>query len=157
MTSSPGGGNQKPSIPYWLVYPIAVLALVGFVCFILYMLGLKSSSELEWTRSVYLFSGVEAIAFAAAGFLFGKEVHRKRAESAEGRSEKAENEATTSRAEAIEAKTNGEAIVDFIDAMAQAQEQSSEELERFGPSPAVTRTRADLEKLRDFAHKRFPR
>jgi hypothetical protein len=47
------------------------------------MLGMLRASEQEWSRAVYVFSGVQAIACAAAGFLFGREVHRGRAETAE--------------------------------------------------------------------------
>jgi len=88
-------GNQKISFSWTEVikYLIAIAALVGFSWFIIYLIGkTTNASELEWTRAVYLLSGVEAVAFAAAGFIFGREVNRQRAEKAEQRASKSELE-----------------------------------------------------------------
>lgn len=57
---------------------VGVLALFGGMT--LYMLSLTGASETEWTRAAYLFAGFEAIAFAAAGYLFGRAAHREGAE-----------------------------------------------------------------------------
>ena len=76
--------SEKTSWKDVVVYAVAVVALIGFgLLLILLFIANESADELVWTRYVYLLSGVEAIAFAAAGFLFGKEVHRKQAENAE--------------------------------------------------------------------------
>ena len=88
-------------------YGMAVLALVGFSWIIIYLMSkTESASEMEWTRAVYLLSGVEAIAFAAAGFIFGREVNRQRAQKAEERAFEAEaqNVVTLKRAVALETK-----------------------------------------------------
>ena len=62
----------------------ALLILAGFAAFVYYALGaLLDAPDLRWTRAVYLLSGVEAVVFAAAGFLFGRDVNRSRAENAE--------------------------------------------------------------------------
>jgi hypothetical protein len=63
------------------------------------MMGQTKAPELEWNRSAYLFAGVEAIAYAAAGFLFGREVHRQRAEQAEQRANAEQRRATEDSAE----------------------------------------------------------
>lgn len=90
---------------------VALLALAGFAWFITYMLGLTTTTETQWTRAVYLFTGAEAIAFAAAGFFFGREVNRQRAERAEDRADKAQAAEArgTSLAEAIRIKAQGHA------------------------------------------------
>jgi hypothetical protein len=56
-------------------------------------------SDLAWSRRMYVFSAVEAIAFAAVGWLFGKEVHREQAHAAEKRAADAESRADTANAE----------------------------------------------------------
>ena len=50
-----------------LKYPVVIVALAGFVLLINVLLGMTKAPEQEWTRAVYLFTGVEATAFAAAG------------------------------------------------------------------------------------------
>jgi hypothetical protein len=79
---------------------VAVAALIFFAAFCVFLLanaGTDSSSE--WERWVYVFGGVEAIAFAGVGWLFGKEVNRQRAQSAEEQAEQA-----SAKAEAEAAK-----------------------------------------------------
>ncbi len=94
-----------------IVYGVAIAALVAFFFFVRYLLGrVATAEELEWTRAVYLFSGVEAIVFAATGFLFGKEVHRKQAEKAE----KAEARANNAETESVENKTKLKVLSDSI-------------------------------------------
>ena len=53
---------------------------------------------------LYLFTGIEAIVFAALGYVFGKDINRKRAESAEKDAKKSKKEAENSRREAEKAK-----------------------------------------------------
>jgi Kef-type K+ transport system membrane component KefB len=62
---------------------VTAVVLAGFAAFIVYLLVDISAGETAWSRRTYLFAAVEAIAFAAVGWLFGKEVHRERAETAE--------------------------------------------------------------------------
>ncbi|MGS0524860.1 hypothetical protein ACU8V7_06330 [Zobellia nedashkovskayae] len=62
---------------------IALAVLIAYGIFIYFLIGKVDSGDPSWSRLIYLFSGVEAIVFAAVGFLFGKEVNRKRAEKAE--------------------------------------------------------------------------
>lgn len=84
---------------------LGVIALFGFAALILHLLGRATKAEeLEWTRLVYLLSGVEAIAFAAAGYFFGREVNRARAEGAEKRADEAQTNASQAQAIATEAK-----------------------------------------------------
>jgi hypothetical protein len=62
---------------------IGVLALACFGIFVIYLLYYISLNDPQWNRAIYLFGGVEAIAFSAAGYFFGREVNRQRAENAE--------------------------------------------------------------------------
>ena len=67
----------------YVPYVIAIGILIAYGFFIYFLLGKVDGDEREWSRSIFLFSGVEAIVFAATGFLFGREVNRKRAQNAE--------------------------------------------------------------------------
>ncbi|WP_276167800.1 hypothetical protein [Zobellia alginiliquefaciens] len=64
-------------------FVIAIALLIAYGFFIYFLIGRVDSGDPSWSRLIYLFSGVEAIVFAAVGFLFGKEVNRQRAEKAE--------------------------------------------------------------------------
>ncbi|WP_373516541.1 hypothetical protein [Pricia sp.] len=77
-----GERNTKDSFDR-IPYLIASVVLVAYGFFLYFLIGKTDAKELDWSRLIYLFSGVEAIVFAAAGFLFGREVNRKRAENAE--------------------------------------------------------------------------
>jgi hypothetical protein len=46
-----------------------------------------AAEETTWTRLAWLFASVEAIAFGAAGALFGSTIQRQRAEHAEQRAD----------------------------------------------------------------------
>ena len=83
-----------------ITYLIACLILFIFGVFVVYLVGMAGPKieQVHWVRLTYLFSGVEAIAFAAAGFLFGKEVHRRQAENAEARASDAQHKATAALA-----------------------------------------------------------
>jgi hypothetical protein len=54
-----------------------IIVLVAYAGFIFYMLTLTSLPDTSWNRAVYLLGGTEAIAFAAAGALFGNTVQRQ--------------------------------------------------------------------------------
>lgn len=85
--------SSIPTIAWWFIFGLAILILGAYAYFIVFMIGktnLGEGEELQWSRLVFLFSGVEAIVFAAAGFVFGREVHRSKAEAADNRAENAE-------------------------------------------------------------------
>lgn len=84
---------------------VACLAITGFGVFVMFLLTRLGLDDLQWTRATYLLNGVEAIAFAAAGFLFGREVQRGRAESAERRAENAETVARQNQDEAAKGRS----------------------------------------------------
>jgi uncharacterized membrane protein YsdA (DUF1294 family) len=100
---------------------IACLIIFGYGGFMIYMLGEVSASEGVWTRTAYLLAGYEALAFAAAGYLFGKEVHRQQAEKAEDRAKVAQKEADSAKDSANEAITKGYRITEAVKALAAAQ------------------------------------
>lgn len=104
--SNPAGPAAQPT-PAWrdaIVLLIAAIALFFFGWLTITMLSKTTEqSETTWSRALYLYRGVEALAFAAAGFLFGREVQRRRADEAEERATRAQEAAqsATARGEAL--------------------------------------------------------
>jgi hypothetical protein len=82
---------------------IGALILVAFGVFIVYLLRNLRLEEIQWARAFLLFGGVEAIAFAAAGYFFGTQVQRGKVEEA-----KAEAEAATQVAAAADESAKSE-------------------------------------------------
>ena len=101
--SAPGDGvtSRRDTIA-----PVVAIATLVFFALVLLYLGWQIGlPQQQWDRLVFLLKGVEAIAFTAAGYLFGKEVNRQRAEKAEERAEAAEEDATNGQALATVVKT----------------------------------------------------
>jgi len=88
----------------------ALVALAAFAAFTAYMIGqADGENEVTWTRLAWLFSSVEAIAFGAAGALFGVSVQRERAENAEADARLNADEAARGRALAAAVKAEAPA------------------------------------------------
>ncbi|HVE91853.1 MAG TPA: hypothetical protein VNE62_06100 [Actinomycetota bacterium] len=81
---------------------IGLAILVGFAALMRYMLQRTGLPDPEWSRSIYLYGTAEAVVFAAAGALFGREVNRQRAETAEDRAKSAETRADTEALRALQ-------------------------------------------------------
>lgn len=84
MQSNQGGDTKKAAstVKDGLAGLVATLILVAFACFIIYLLNNLDLTEAKWARALYLFAGVEAVAFAAAGYFFGTQVQRGKVEEA---------------------------------------------------------------------------
>jgi hypothetical protein len=154
-----GGKGGKQSL--WvklLPYVVAFLVLGVFVYFAIRLMGLTTeANESEWARYVYVFGGIEAIAFAAAGFLFGKEVHRAQAESAEKRATDAEGKAKESETEAVK----GRELATFIKARAEAVRTQAARAAEVGfrgtkPAAELGSVQAELDEISSVAKKLFP-
>jgi lysylphosphatidylglycerol synthetase-like protein (DUF2156 family) len=89
MTTNTSSTNDASAWKTALQVIVTLAVLVGFVALVLYLLRNLTMNEQQWLRSTWIFSGVEAIVFAAVGWLFGREVHREQAEKAEARADAA--------------------------------------------------------------------
>ena len=104
---------------------VAIAAVLVWVAFIVVMLASADAEENTWTRLTFIFASVEAIAFAAAGALFGVTVQRERVEKAEEKAEKNESEAASGRAlAAINLADEGQVV----------EQDSESAFESYGPS-----------------------
>lgn len=91
---------------------VAIAAIGLWAVFAVVMFLLSDSDEAQWTRVVYIFGSVEAIAFAAAGALFGVTVQRERVERAERKADANERDAASGRALAAVNLADGGQIID---------------------------------------------
>lgn len=98
----PGGGTRQLS--GWSMV-VAIAVLVGFGAMVVYVMMRADADEQTWTRLAWLLSSVEALAFGAAGAVFGASVQRERAVAAEQRADENERDAVAGRtlAETIKA------------------------------------------------------
>lgn len=121
----PSGSNTTSLQEKWAI-GVGVASLIAFVILFVVMVRTTGTTDnVRWTRLTYLFGSAEAIVFAFVGWIFGREVHRKRAEAAE---DKVATEATRSEAanEALrdevvartDAEARGKALADAVRAHA---------------------------------------
>ena len=82
----------------------ALVVLIGFAVFVVVMIVSTDVREPTWTRLAWVFASVEAIAFGAAGALFGSTIQRQRAEAAEDRAVRNERDANNGRSLATQLK-----------------------------------------------------
>lgn len=137
------------SIPYI----IAVAALIAYGFFIHFLLGKVGDDEPEWSRSIFLFSGVEAIVFAAAGFLFGREVNRKRAQNAEEEKKVAEKQKEEAKEKEVKERNN--ALI--LGAMAiQAEKTAPSVPDQSSALEGMTPTPTSLGSIAEKARRMYP-
>jgi hypothetical protein len=83
----------------------ALAVLIAFGAFVVFLVIEVDVAEVKWARLAWLFASVEAIAFGAAGALFGSSIQRQRAEKAEADAKENATAAANGRAlaEAVKA------------------------------------------------------
>jgi hypothetical protein len=137
---------------------VAIAILAGFALLLYHMYQVAPTrEETLWNRSLVLFGSVEAIAFTAAGYLFGKEVHREQAQKAELRADEKTAEAGAARAAAAEAKAKGESLKKAIEAKQPSLSRGTMD-ESLQPRPGGGEPAADaaLNELATLAQSLFP-
>jgi hypothetical protein len=163
----PNPPSTASKLREYVAVGVAVGALVLFAVLCFRLLNNLGLEEPGWTRAVYVLTGIEAVAFAAAGFLFGSEVHRRRAESAEERAEENQGKADNAEKEAARVRAGAQALTTQIEAKLGTQPERLArgiELFDFHSDEKATQTlgmaqeqgRSDLEELLQVARKLFP-
>lgn len=104
---------------------VALVFLLAFLILTVLLYREVGQNELQWSRKVFLYGAVEAVAFAAAGYLFGKEVNRQRAESAEERADVNEEQAKNGKALAVAIRTEKRAEESDTVLLARASQHGS--------------------------------
>jgi hypothetical protein len=119
---------------------VTIIALIGFAILVVYLFDNMDMTEQRWLRSTYLLAGIEAIVFASVGWLFGKEVHRAQAESAEQRADESEEKAN-----------KGEALAQMVLAKSQVRQSSNSGYGSLGASEKAAVSSLDLTELTGMA------
>lgn len=158
---SKGNGRSSNSILGMIPVLVAVMALIFFGIELYYMQGLIAAGvpDPQWSRAAYLFASVEAIAFAAAGFLFGREVNRQRAERAEAHSDKAQEEAGEAQTTAAAVVAKAQSLREMANLKAGGQNQRTTRYVTLGAQAETAThaaTQSDLEELAELAKRLFP-
>jgi hypothetical protein len=95
---------------------VAIAAVIFWAVFsVLLVRTANTTDEILWTRLAWIFGSVQALAFAAAGALFGTAVQRDRAEKAEERAASAQSDADAQRDDA----SKGRALAAILQAEAE--------------------------------------
>ena len=141
---------------------ITIVLLAAFASFILYLIHKSNVAELRWDRLTYLFNGVEAIVFAAVGWLFGREVHRAQAASAEQRAgqerqraDQAQGQASQLSQDVIGERERGRALVQAV-LTADQQPIRERRLQAMGPGATAAAAQADVGYLAELAKNLYP-
>lgn len=139
---------------------VGVIVLLLFGWFTIFMIQKRAEADPQWSHLVYVYGSVEAIAFAAAGFLFGREVNRQRAETAEQSATQARQEATNARVDAAKQEKAGQALAALIAqklAAAPAKANAFTALDDTGRARTLhTVVQSDLQEINAFAQTMFP-
>jgi hypothetical protein len=139
-----GGGPTGGQVRDAVAILVGLFFLMLFSCIIVFMLSQTGLSELRWTRALYLLSGIEAVAFAAAGFFFGGTISRKETERAERRAAQAAGdaadaieEATSLKVAATQSQVRLQAVRSAIDELQQKNAQQRLGLAKGAEADAV--------------------
>lgn len=93
---------------------VVVAAWLALLCRLVFRTG---ATDLEWARLLVVLGSLEAVAFAAAGALFGTTVQRRRVEEAKNRADKADERASHAEKTSLansQAAANGKALAAAI-------------------------------------------
>lgn len=95
---------------------IAIIGVfvLAYGIFVFLLLDKIASDEPYWTRLIFIFSSLEAITFAALGYVFGKEITKKIAIGAERAQKQAQKEAQKATLQWQSERTNGLALAGMI-------------------------------------------
>jgi hypothetical protein len=140
VASEPSSETREPARLSGWALGAALVVLVLFAGLVGFLVSELNAGEVRWSRLTWLFASVEAIAFGAAGALFGSSIQRSRAENAEAQAREHVEDAAKGRALAatVIADTSGD--------------QAGGGLERLGPDQEATRA----SKHADIARALFP-
>jgi hypothetical protein len=138
-STNSGGTSDRMSA---LTTIIAAALLIAYLVFIVLQWQKASQDATSWSRHQELLNGVEALAFAAAGALFGTTVQRQVTSKAEDRANKAEVQAENNARDA----EKGRALQRAIEVRA-ARPSRERDAVRGGPTSSTEDAFSDLIEL----------
>jgi hypothetical protein len=143
------GDNTHLGLKDWVAPIVAGVLIVVLIIFYVFLyLNLNAATE-AWSRLTYMSGGMEAIAFVAAGYLFGKEVNRQQAQDATADKKQAQAAAKT-------ATDNGNKLKTLILTKLEVHKATQSGLKSLGAPPISQDTETDLQDLANLANTLFP-
>ena len=131
----------------------ALLVLMAWLVMLLWLVFRVGATEVEWSRLFTVLTSLEAVAFAAAGALFGTTVQRQRVKEAIDRAEKSDARAADADSKAVKSSqeaANGRALAAAVKARMSAPAKS-------GGTERVSTAAADHDsELLNLAQRLFP-
>ena len=121
-----------------------IIVLVAYAGFIFYMLTLTSLPDTGWNRAVYLFGGTEAIAFAAAGAIFGQTVQRQQTKEAKDDAKQAKQDKARAEQDKYHLEVKNAKLHEGVNVMGRAFARSKT---RIGDNKAPEQTLQELQSL----------
>ena len=155
--ASATSSQSKPDPKNWLAPAAAALVLVGFIVAIVVMFILaRTSNDLEWQRLIYVYSGIEAVVFAAVGWLFGREVNRTQVEGAEQRASESEKAAQSATERAADLDARGQAAKAAVKARKGTYAEPAKVRSRGITGDSANAAATDIDELAAFMDALFP-
>jgi len=133
----------------------ALIVLTAWLVLVLWLAFHTGANEQQWARLNSVMGSLEAVAFAAAGALFGTTVQKQRVQESKEQAEKADNRAVAAEQKAsanAQAATNGKALAAAVKARAGTRASFEVTEENRGSS----RSREPHDDLVALAEKLFP-
>ena len=151
---SDGGGGFAAALRNYVAVGVAVVAIValGLLIWALWGKADDPNNETAWARWTFLLAGVEAIAFAGAGFLFGREVNRAAVETSQEQANQANESARQGAERAGAAEAAGRTLRNAIEAKSRSVGTRDDLLGGAEATPAAS----ELQELSDLARATFP-
>lgn len=135
---------------------VAGVVVVGFILAVAYLFwAARNTSPDEWQRMIFVFSGVEAVVFAAVGWLFGREVSRGQAKAAEQRADANQEQAMSATARASDLEARGQAALAAVDSRAATYVDPAKVRARGVGADSSAAASTDYAELADFMRKLY--
>ena len=136
--TSGDGSSASPKLTGAALW-VAILAIAVWIGFSIFLIAKAGTNETEWTRIAWVFGSIQAIAFAAAGALFGTAVQQQNVNNAQQQATSAKNDADQQR----EAAAKGRALAAAMQAEAATESTGGGGIQRAGVASTASAGSAD--------------
>lgn len=136
--TSGGGSSASPKLTGAALW-VAIFAIAVWIGFSIFLITKAGTKETEWARIAWVFGSIQAIAFAAAGALFGTAVQQQNINNAQQQATSAKKDADQQR----EAAAKGRALAATMQAEAAVEPTGGGGIQRAGVASAASTGSAD--------------
>ena len=149
--------SSSPDLRTWTAVLVAVIAIVGFGLTVWYLLTTAhSSTESTWQRLTYVFTGVQTVVFTAVGWVFGREVNRRQAETAQQRADEATEAEKDAVARVADLDARGRAAKAAVAARQATYTDTAKVRARGFAGTSAGAAAGDIDELASFMNALFP-